>query len=170
MTRPLWPPGALRRIAFRPAAAGNLGVRSVPQRPPRTPPRAILGDIVVRRPDGSVLAGTDGPTRVQSVLGLGVPSAQFVVSDADLTAGGEWGCEITNRTGIGLTFVTDISNAVDLANTEEPGAVMGYHTARTVPTYDFLARNYVVCDRWFASIPTDTFRTGSTRWPAARAG
>jgi phospholipase C len=34
---------------------------------------------------------------------------------------------------------------------------MGYHTAAHVPTYDFLAREFMVCDRWFAAIPTDTW-------------
>ena len=34
--------------------------------------------------------------------------------------------------------------------------VMGYYTAREVPAFDFLARNYTVCDHWFSSIPTGT--------------
>jgi phospholipase C len=33
---------------------------------------------------------------------------------------------------------------------------MGYYDARTVPTYDFLAHNYLVCDHWFAGLPTST--------------
>jgi phospholipase C len=38
----------------------------------------------------------------------------------------------------------------------DPGAVMGYYKADSVPTYDFLARNYCVCDRWFAPVPLGT--------------
>jgi phospholipase C len=34
---------------------------------------------------------------------------------------------------------------------------MGYHTARTLPTYDRLAREYAVCHRWFASVPGPTW-------------
>jgi phospholipase C len=34
--------------------------------------------------------------------------------------------------------------------------VMGYYTASSVPTFDFFARNYTVCDRWFAALPTGT--------------
>jgi phospholipase C len=34
---------------------------------------------------------------------------------------------------------------------------MGYYTAKDLPTYDFLARHYCVCDNWHASIPGDTW-------------
>lgn len=41
----------------------------------------------------------------------------------------------------------------------DPKAVrvpMSYQTADTVPTYDFLARNFVVCDHWHAALPAGT--------------
>ena len=34
---------------------------------------------------------------------------------------------------------------------------MGYYSELHLPTYDLLARNYSVCDRWHASIPGDTW-------------
>jgi phospholipase C len=34
---------------------------------------------------------------------------------------------------------------------------MGYYTSKDVPVYDHLARQYCVCDRWYASIPGDTW-------------
>ncbi len=34
---------------------------------------------------------------------------------------------------------------------------MGYYTSKDLPVYDHLARQYCVCDRWFASIPGDTW-------------
>ncbi len=34
---------------------------------------------------------------------------------------------------------------------------MGYYTARHLPTYDFLARHYCVCDAWHSSVPGDTW-------------
>jgi phospholipase C len=34
---------------------------------------------------------------------------------------------------------------------------MGYYTSKDVPVYDHLARQYAVCDRWYASIPGDTW-------------
>jgi phospholipase C len=38
----------------------------------------------------------------------------------------------------------------------EPSSVMGYYKAGAVPMFDYLARNYAVCDHWFASLPTGT--------------
>jgi phospholipase C len=34
--------------------------------------------------------------------------------------------------------------------------VMGYYTAQDAPAFDFFARNYTICDHWFASLPTGT--------------
>ncbi|MFC2046597.1 alkaline phosphatase family protein [Chloroflexota bacterium] len=35
---------------------------------------------------------------------------------------------------------------------EDPGLVMGYHTAGHVPVFDALARQFCVCDRWFSAM------------------
>lgn len=37
-----------------------------------------------------------------------------------------------------------------------PGEVMGYFQNVSVPTLDFFARNYCVCDHWFSSLPLGT--------------
>src|SRR6201999_4496251 len=37
-----------------------------------------------------------------------------------------------------------------------PEAVMGYFQASSVPTFDFFARNYCVCDHWYSSLPLGT--------------
>jgi phospholipase C len=34
--------------------------------------------------------------------------------------------------------------------------VMGYYDAAALPTFDFLARHYTVCDNWFAPLPSGT--------------
>lgn len=34
--------------------------------------------------------------------------------------------------------------------------VMGYYDASSLPTYDFLARNYTICENWFAPLPSGT--------------
>jgi len=34
--------------------------------------------------------------------------------------------------------------------------VMGYYTAPDVPLFDFLARNFTVCDHWFSALPAGT--------------
>lgn len=39
---------------------------------------------------------------------------------------------------------------------KQPWAVMGYYDAGTMTSYDFLARNYCVCDRWFTPLPLGT--------------
>ena len=33
----------------------------------------------------------------------------------------------------------------------DPSAVMGHYTGAAVPVFDFFARNYAVCDHWFAA-------------------
>ena len=37
-----------------------------------------------------------------------------------------------------------------------PHATMGYYTRESVPTFDFFARNYCVCDHWFTPLPLGT--------------
>jgi phospholipase C len=39
---------------------------------------------------------------------------------------------------------------------QDPKAVMGYFDARTLPTFDFWARHYCVCDHWFSALPLGT--------------
>jgi phospholipase C len=34
---------------------------------------------------------------------------------------------------------------------------MGYDTGKDLPTYDYLARQYCVCDAWHSSVPGDTW-------------
>jgi phospholipase C len=38
----------------------------------------------------------------------------------------------------------------------DPSLVMGYYDRHAVPVFDFLARNFTVCDHWFAALPTGT--------------
>ncbi|MBU6497780.1 MAG: hypothetical protein KGQ40_04560, partial [Rhodospirillales bacterium] len=38
----------------------------------------------------------------------------------------------------------------------DPSAVMGHYQQDGVPVFDFFARNYVICDHWFAALPTGT--------------
>jgi phospholipase C len=39
----------------------------------------------------------------------------------------------------------------------DPTLVLGYQQANDVPVYDYLARNFQVCHRWFSSIPGPTW-------------
>lgn len=36
------------------------------------------------------------------------------------------------------------------------GDVMGYYNADAVPVFDFFARNFAICDHWFAALPAGT--------------
>ena len=38
----------------------------------------------------------------------------------------------------------------------ELGLVMGHYDAAALPTYEFFARNFLVCDHWFAALPAGT--------------
>ncbi|MDP1913220.1 alkaline phosphatase family protein [Brevundimonas sp.] len=38
-----------------------------------------------------------------------------------------------------------------------PGDIMGYYDAKDLPVYDVLAREFAICDRWFAAHPGPTF-------------
>jgi phospholipase C len=42
------------------------------------------------------------------------------------------------------------------AQPTQPGAVMGYHDQKSVPTFDFFASHYCTCDHWYASLPLGT--------------
>ena len=42
------------------------------------------------------------------------------------------------------------------------GAIMGYHTQQTLPVYAMLAKEYMICDRWYASHPGPPSPTAST--------
>ena len=39
----------------------------------------------------------------------------------------------------------------------DPSRILGYQTADDVPVYDFMAREFTVCDRWFSSFPGPTW-------------
>jgi phospholipase C len=53
-------------------------------------------------------------------------------------------------------FVTSFAHAYE-AQGVDPGRIMGYHTSAHVPVYDALAREFLVCQRWFAAHPGPTF-------------
>jgi phospholipase C len=57
-----------------------------------------------------------------------------------------------------LNFADRLGGVNDVALTRQlAGEVMGYHPAEHVPTFDFLADNYALCDRWFAAHPGHTW-------------
>jgi phospholipase C len=52
-----------------------------------------------------------------------------------------------------------VQNFIDMKDPapEDRRLPMGHYTAHHVPAYDFLARQYCICDAWHASVPGDTW-------------
>jgi phospholipase C len=50
-----------------------------------------------------------------------------------------------------------VSNYVSIYKKDDPALIMGYHNESSVPVYDYLARNFLICDRWFCSVPGATW-------------
>ena len=51
----------------------------------------------------------------------------------------------------------DSRNPADQVGPDMWMVPMGYYTGKDLPTYDFLARHFCVCDAWHASVPGDTW-------------
>jgi phospholipase C len=54
-------------------------------------------------------------------------------------------------------FVRNYVDSEDRRGRVNPDDVMRYHRADHVPVYDFLAKHFSICDRWFSSAPAATF-------------
>lgn len=54
-------------------------------------------------------------------------------------------------------FVQDYALSYPTADKAQWGEVMKYHALDTLPALHALARNFLVCDRWFASVPGPTW-------------
>lgn len=59
--------------------------------------------------------------------------------------------QVLNKSG---GFVTDFERHGDA---KDPGRIMGYFERQHVPVHGFLAEQFAICDRWFSSVPGQTF-------------
>ncbi len=50
-----------------------------------------------------------------------------------------------------------VTNYMSIHVEDEPGLIMGYYNESSIPVYDFLARKFLICDRWFCSVPGATW-------------
>lgn len=67
-------------------------------------------------------------------------------------------------------FTTNYANlSQDAPPTQNVSDVMNYFTPAQLPVTAFLARNFAVCDRWFASAPTQTYTNRAFALTAAPA-
>jgi phospholipase C len=61
--------------------------------------------------------------------------------------------QLSNNNG---GFIQDFSTQKDGTPTLAPWRIMNYHNAAQLPTFDNLASQFCVCDRWFSSVPGAT--------------
>lgn len=66
-------------------------------------------------------------------------------------AGGCVDEQLSNNNG---GFVLNFERMCQPAN---PGGVMGYYNGFDLPVYDYFAREFTICDRWFSSVPGETW-------------
>lgn len=87
----------------------------------------------------------------------------FPLTDTQFNEGPchEFDCVLTQVNGGKVDgFVTDFAahfKSKIEANELDPGKVMGYYQSNQVPVYDALAREFLICQRWFCSHPGPTF-------------
>jgi len=123
------------------------------------------------------LPGADGPARLEGLkadpnwrssianrLGDNSYEPRKLSADADISDPAHDQQSIAKQIGVapvgpGPTsmggFVESYVTYSDPKPTD-PGAVMGYYDQAIVPTFDFFARHYCVCDHWFAALPLGT--------------
>ena len=147
--------GKSRFVQFRPVAPGRVSVFCKPRNPPLRSETGFLAELVLRRP------GLNAPLKDVRVR-IGIPSLgmSYLATAADLATAGDWTCEVRNWTEANITFSTDASFVVaehDTRGQESAGAIMGYYDAGQLPVYNMFATEFAICNRWFASLPTDTW-------------
>ena len=98
------PGGSQRNIQFRPGQPGPISARCVAANPPGSSESGFLGKLFFRRP------GTAAPVATSSTkLGQTVMALDHQVTAAELTAPGNWICEVVNSTETNVTFTTDVT-------------------------------------------------------------
>ena len=144
-------------INFRPNQPGRITMASTIDKKIVQSQSGKLGTVTLRRPGSStVLRNTTGVGGDPgNRLGL-----TYVATIADLAVAGDWICTVVNDTETTANFqtrITYVQELHDLSQQETADAIMGYYNGDQLPAYDLLAREFLICDRWFASLPTDTF-------------
>lgn len=148
--------GDPRVIRFRPAQPGRISILSKINPPIGRSETGRLAQLTLRTPDNRKVA--DQTVRVSE--SHDTISVSYEATSADLAAAGEWTCTVVNWTETDADFqttVTYVLKAHDTSGQQAPEEIMGYYTGQELPAYDLLAREFAVCDHWFASLPTDTW-------------
>jgi phospholipase C len=146
--------GDTQTIRFRPAQPGRITIASTIDKRIQHSESGNLGTVALLRPGNNVRLINTTPLGGQS-LGL-----SYIATAADLAVAGDWIGSVINDTETTANFQTRIiyvQDLHDLSLQETADAIMGYYNGDQLPAYDLLAREFLICDRWFASLPTDTF-------------
>ncbi len=68
---------------------------------------------------------------------------------------------VASNVGFVTSFATELDHPSHPLDPKlvgrEPRSIMGAYTPETLPVLSGLAKGFAVCDRWFASVPTQTF-------------
>jgi phospholipase C len=142
-------------VTFRPAQPGPITVEAVATNPPKKSESGKLGRVDLRMPGSTTILATGSAPIGQTALGL-----HYQATAAQLATPGNWSCTVYNGTDTTVGFNTSITYVQELQDTshfEKPEGVMSYYNAAQLPAYDFFANHFAICDRWFSSLPTDTW-------------
>ena len=141
--------GDSRGINFRPDQPGTVSLLSTVDRLIKKSESGKLGSVTLNRP------GKPGITQVFP-LGAMTMGFQYTATEDDLASPGDWSCVVFNGSDETANFASTVTYVQSVQ--EEPAdAVMAYYNGEQLPAYDMLAREYGICDRWFAALPTDTW-------------
>lgn len=85
------------------------------------------------------------------------PSFAFLPFDTIFSPDPPHGYEPVRRAINGGAMSGFVQSFADEHGPDFAPRIMGFHTGANLPTYDALARDFMICDRWFASHPGPTF-------------
>ncbi|WP_128002298.1 alkaline phosphatase family protein [Piscinibacter defluvii] len=147
--------GDTRAVAFRPTLPGLISARCVVSNAPRKTESGLLGSIEIWSP-----GATHPVASISSAAGNTTLAVAYPAAAAELAPAGNWTCRVSSGADKALAFdttITFVQEPHDTSHFERPSEVMSYYNAADLPAYDALAAQFTVCDRWFASVPTDTW-------------
>lgn len=98
--------GGTRNIQFRPSQPGPINIQSVATDPPLHSESGFLGWLNLLNPAGKIVA----TERTKVGKNQNLLTVTFQTTAADLTAPGQWTCQVANGTEVNLTFTTRITN------------------------------------------------------------
>ena len=96
--------GESRDVRFHVVRAGRVFIGSTPDHQPGQAESGLIASMLLYQPGNSTPVATNF-----APLHSSGPSLTYDATDADVSAGGDWICEITNETSLNIRFTTVIS-------------------------------------------------------------